>query len=238
MHKGACFLRLCLLFPGVMKPISTKAVLFDLDGTLLDTIQDLSDAVNEALAAMGYPSHSSDEYKLMIGEGVQHLAECALPSTVRKDAATMGELVVRIREEYTKRWNVKTVPYNGVMELLNELTARNIALAVLSNKPHDFTRLSVDHFLSQWRFDSVVGQRPGVPIKPDPSAALQTAIDLGVAPEAFLYLGDSGVDMQTACGAGMLPIGALWGFRRRDELLACGARHLIEHPLELLNFLS
>lgn len=217
--------------------MSVKAILFDLDGTLLDTIQDLSDALNTALAANGYPPHSADEYRLMIGEGIHHLAKQALPPSERDDVQCIEEFIARIRKEYGRRWNVKTTPYEGVPELLDELTTRGMELSVLSNKPHAFTCLSVKHFLSRWRFAQVVGQRSDVPMKPNPFAALEIARQLGIAPERFLYVGDSGVDMQTACAAGMKSIGVLWGFRGKDELLSSGAQHLIEHPLDLIKHL-
>lgn len=220
-----------------MKNARFRAVLFDLDGTLLDTLEDLSDSVNAALRSMGFPLHRNEDYKLMIGEGVRHLALCALPASERERVSVQEELIDRIGIEYAQRWNAKTRPYAGVPELLDALVARDVAMAVLSNKPHEFTRLNVDALLCRWSFDSVIGQRAQVPAKPDPGSALETAGALGIQPAAFLYLGDSGVDMRTASAAGMYPVGVLWGFRGEEELIAGGARSLVKHPLEVLELL-
>jgi phosphoglycolate phosphatase len=138
-------------------------------------------------------------------------------------------------EEYAIHWMDATRPYEGVAEILSGLAKRTIKLAILSNKPHAMTRLLVAHFFPQTRFDSVNGARDGVPKKPNPAAALEIARQLKTAPERFLYLGDSGVDMDTAASAGMFPVGALWGFREEQELLIHGAKALIKHPLELLD---
>jgi phosphoglycolate phosphatase len=133
---------------------------------------------------------------------------------------------------------VKTRPYDGVPALLEGLTGQGFKMAVLSNKIDEITKESVAHLLSLWRFDTVVGQRQGVPAKPDPTAALEIAGRLGVSPAEFVYVGDSAVDMKTAVGAGMFPVGALWGFRSEDELLDGGARVLIGEPQDLLRFLK
>jgi phosphoglycolate phosphatase len=174
----------------------------------------------------------------MIGEGVRHLASCALPETVRDDEAAIDELLIRIRDEYAKRWNTKTRPYDGIPEMLDELAGLGIRVAILSNKPHEFTMLGVKELLPKWSFDAVVGQRDGVPVKPDPSQAIEIAKQLGIEAQRFLYLGDSGVDMKTAKAAGMFPVGALWGFREREELLESGAKALISTPMELITILK
>jgi len=214
------------------------AILFDLDGTLLDTLEDIADSVNAALAAMDHPAHDVPAYKLMIGEGVRHLASSALPARIRDDDSAIDELLMRIRDEYARRWNVKTRPYEGIPELLDWLSARRIKTAILSNKPHEFTELGVRELLPSWRFDAIIGQRDGVPQKPDPSQAIEIARTLEIDPQKFLYLGDSGVDMQTARAAGMFPVGALWGFREKQELVANGARKIIASPMELVPILE
>ena len=213
-----------------------QGVLFDLDGTLLDTLQDISDSVNEALKHLGFPVHGVDDYKSLIGEGRDVLAARALPDNHR-DTTTVTQLVELINEEYSKRWANKTVPYHGVLNLLDELTIRNIKIAILSNKAQDSTEIMVSRMLSRWHFEAVVGALPSVAKKPDPTAALQIAQRLAIPPSKFLYLGDSDIDMKTAIRADMYPVGVLWGFRSAEELLAGGAKALIEHPSDLLSFL-
>ena len=213
-----------------------KAVIFDLDGTLLDTIQDIADSVNEALKHLNFPTHGVEAYKNFIGDGIDVLAARVLPDS-HDDNATVTRLVELINEEYSKRYANKTVPYYGVPNLLDELTIRNIKLAVLSNKPHNFTEIIVTKMLSRWHFEAVVGTSPSIAKKPNPVAALHIAQQLGIHPTELLYLGDSGVDMETAIGADMYPVGALWGFRSAEELLSSGAKALIAYPNDLLSFL-
>jgi len=213
------------------------AVIFDLDGTLLDSIADLADSMNTILREMGYAPYETEVYKIMVGEGVHKLAEKALPESVR-DQATVEQCVKRLREEYGKRWAEKTRPYEGIPDLLDGLTARGIKMSVLSNKLDSFTKLSVSHFFPGYRFEFVMGTLPAVPIKPDPFGALFIARELHMEPVQFLFLGDSNTDMQTAVSAGMFPVGALWGFRSEDELWRSGAKSVIRHPLALLAVLD
>jgi len=153
-----------------------------------------------------------------------------------QDQPTFARCVEMVRCEYAQRWADKTKPYEGVPELLDALTARAIPMGVLSNKPDQFTRLCVTHLLPRWRFQAILGATPQLARKPDPAGALQVAAQLGVLPAQVLYLGDTNTDMQTAVAAGMFPVGALWGFRTAEELLASGAKALIQKPLELLCF--
>jgi phosphoglycolate phosphatase len=213
-----------------------SAVIFDLDGTLLDTLKDLADSVNSALSYLGLPEHSLEAYRYFVGDGREALAIRALPEN-RRDTTTVDKIITRINEEYTRRWTINTRPYPGITDLLDELTGSNIRMAILTNKPHDFTELMVSRLLPQWQFEPIVGTMPALPKKPDPAAALRIAQQLNIEPAEFLFLGDSDVDMKTASAADMYPIGALWGFRTAEELLASGARALIQKPAELLSFL-
>jgi phosphoglycolate phosphatase len=210
-----------------------RAVLFDLDGTLLDTLRDIADSMNAALARLGHPGHPVEAYRGFVGEGVERLAECVLPPADR-DRGSIRRAAELLGEEYAARWGATSGPYPGVPEMLDGLEALGLPLAVLSNKPDDFTRLTVERLLPRWPFRVVLGARPGVPRKPDPTAALEIAGLLGVAPGDILYLGDSGVDMRTARAAGMFPVGALWGFRAAPELVESGAALLLSRPAELL----
>lgn len=213
-----------------------RAVLFDLDGTLLNTLEDITGSVNNALSRLGFPQHDFEAYKYFIGDGREALAARALPDHHR-DAATVAKLVAHIDEEYAQHWSDNTHPYKGVPDLLDRLATRGVNMAVLSNKPHDFTELMVSRFLCNWRFGLVVGALPSVPRKPDPTAALEIAKRLDVQPREFLYVGDSDVDMKTATAAGMYAIGVVWGFRSAAELLSGGAKALIENPVDLLDAL-
>ena len=213
-----------------MKPY--KAVLFDLDGTLLDTIDDLADAMNSVLTDMNLPTYPVAEYNFLVGDGIRVLAERVLPAA-RQDEETIARCVDGMRAAYERRWANKSKPYDGVPALLDALTERGLTLVVLSNKPDEFTKKVVARLLSGWHFEEVVGARPEVPIKPDPAGAIEITQILDIPPDQFLYLGDTNTDMKTAVAAGMYPVGALWGFRPAEELTAAGARTLIKHPMEL-----
>ena len=214
-----------------------QAVLFDLDGTLLDTIDDLTDSMNMALAACGLPTHSAEACKQFIGDGVRNFVTRALPES-RRDDATVALVMARYRQAYSGNWDNKTRPYDGIELLLDAVSARGLKMVVYSNKPDEFTQLAVRKLLPRWPFDAVIGAREGWPHKPDPAAALDIAARLGVKPERFVYVGDTNTDMQTATAAGMFAAGALWGFRTAQELLDNGARVLIAHPMELLTVLD
>ncbi len=212
-----------------------SAVVFDLDGTLLDTLADIAEAANRVLVKHGWPAHERDAYRQFVGEGVRVLFERSLPP----DACT-GERVAACADDfravYAECWNVHTRAYDGVAELLAALASRRVRLAVLSNKPDNFTKACVREYFSNLPFEMVLGQRDGVPRKPDPAGAAEIAAAMGLAPSRFLYVGDTAVDMQTAIAAGMFPVGVLWGFRPLAELQAGGARALLEHPSELLRW--
>jgi phosphoglycolate phosphatase len=213
-----------------------KAVLFDLDGTLLDTLEDIADSANRVLAAMHMDVHPVDSYRYFVGDGLLTLVKRILPDD-KRNSRTIAEVAEAFRQEYSNNWHVKSRPYNGVDRMLAGLVASGLQLAVLSNKPHDFTRLCVERLLADFSFNPILGQRKGVPKKPDPSGALEAAKLLSIAPEQFLYLGDTSIDMQTAGNAGMCAVGALWGFRTEDELVRSGADHIISTPVELLDLL-
>lgn len=213
-----------------------RAVLFDLDGTLLDTLEDLADSMNEVLRSLGHPTHPTDAYRRFVGDGVETLVERALPAPARSaEAIDRGRRAMI--EVYGRHWNEKTRPYPGVDALLDGLFARGLQVAIFSNKPHAFTRLAVDAFLGRWPFEAVRGVGPDTPKKPDPTGALAIAEALGVPPAAWLYCGDTNTDMWTATAAGMKAVGVLWGFRPAEELVDAGASLLVDRPEAILELI-
>jgi phosphoglycolate phosphatase len=215
-----------------------KAVVFDLDGTLLDTLDDLADSMNEVLEAENMPTHPVDSYRTFVGDGVVELVRRALPEDHRRDEELVAHMVNRMRDVYSRRWDAKTKPYDGVDELLDGMEKMGIGKAVLSNKPHDFTRLCVSKLLPGRDFDVVLGVSETVPPKPDATGLRQITEQLKLTPRDFLYLGDTNTDMTTAVAAGMFPVGAGWGFRSREELLGNGAAVVCDDPREVLALLN
>lgn len=214
-----------------------SAVIFDLDGTLLDSLADIANSANEVLASCGFPTHSHDAFRRFVGDGVSMLFTRALPVAAQQ-IETIARCVELHRVAYSRRWNDQSRPYPGVFELLSMLNARGVRLAVLSNKPQPFTEKCVGEFFPETRFEIVLGQREGVPRKPDPAGAVEILQRLNLPAAKVAFLGDSDVDMQTAIAAHVHPIGALWGFRSQAELTAAGAAQIIHHPLELLMILE
>ena len=213
-----------------------EAVLFDLDGTLIDTLNDIGDAVNRVLAKKRYPTHAISNYRNFVGDGSRILIERALPKKYRKEKiidACLNEYI----EDYAHNYNVKSKLYFAIPNLLDRLKAKGLKLGILSNKQDAITKQCVKTFLSKWDFDVVFGQRDSVPRKPDPQGALEAAKRLSIPPSHFLYLGDTAIDMKTAVSAGMFPVGVLWGFRPLKELKDNGARAVIEKPMELLDLI-
>jgi phosphoglycolate phosphatase len=206
-------------------------LIFDLDGTLVDTLDDIADALNRVLRARKLPVHTRAEVAAMIGEGAANLVRAALPRAQRELVPAVLE---DFRRDYFAHMLVRSAPYPGVAALLAELAQRGVPLCVLSNKPHEPTRAIVAALLSATPFVAVAGHRPERPLKPDPSVAVELAGAMNIEPSRCGFVGDSGIDMRTARAAGMLGIGVTWGFRPADELLQHGAGVLLEHPEQLL----
>jgi len=214
-----------------------EAVIFDLDGTLIDTLNDIGDAVNRVLAKRRYPTHAISAYRGFVGDGSRILIERALPKKYRKEEiidACLNEYI----EDYAHNYNVKSKLYFAIPNLLDTLKAKGLKLGILSNKQDAITKKCVKTFLSKWDFDVVFGQRDSVPRKPDPQGALEAAKRLSIPPSHILYLGDTAIDMKTAVSAGMFPVGVLWGFRSRKELQESGAGVIVDEPLDVLNLLQ
>lgn len=214
--------------------MNQKTVIFDLDGTLLDTLEDLAYASNLVLAECGHPEHPVEKYRYFVGDGLRVLMERIVPSTCTPaDIDHCCTLFNRIYGEY---WDRATRPYPGIDEMLQQLGRVGVRLAVLSNKPHQFTTVYVDRFFPGHRFDLVFGQREGVKKKPDPAGAYEIAEKLGVRPAQCIYVGDTAVDMQTGKSAGMFTIGVLWGFRTLEELKENNADLIVHHPREIVDY--
>jgi phosphoglycolate phosphatase len=214
-----------------------RAVIFDLDGTLLDTLDDLADSMNTVLQEHQFPTHPVEAFKTFVGDGVEMLVRRSLPEDRRQDPLLIEECVARMRETYANNWANKTRPYDGVIEMLTELNRRELPTAILSNKPDDFTKLCVGRFLGQVDFAVVQGADERTPHKPDPTGARRVADEMNTDPPACLYVGDTNTDMQTANNAGLFAVGCTWGFRSADELKQYGAKTLIDHPRELIDLL-
>ena len=210
-----------------------ELVIFDLDGTLLNTIGDLAKAANHMLALRGLPGHDYATYCTYVGNGIMRLVERALPEewrTPEKVAAARADFLAY----YIENIHPYTCPYEGVVELLAALKREGVRLAVASNKFQAGTEKLVELFFPEAGFEVVFGQRPDVPLKPDPAVVEEILSLTGVERERVLYVGDSGVDMTTAHRAGVRAVGVSWGFRKREELTEAGADRIIDHPLQLL----
>ncbi len=212
-----------------------KAVIFDLDGTLLNTLSDLADSANHVLSELSLPTHDYESYKYFIGNGIPKLIERCLPADrqeLHEKALTM------FSGYYALHSKDKTAPYDDIKELLTSLSEKGLKLGVITNKAHDIAVKVVEKYFGKNTFGCIRGLDESIKAKPDPSGALSVMESLGVTPSEVLYVGDSGVDMQTAKNAGFTPLGVLWGFRKKDELIKNGAEHIAEKPLDILKYIN
>ena len=213
-----------------------KLVIFDLDGTLLDTIADLAESANYALKQLGYPTHDIETIRTFVGNGINKLLERALPSHEQTE-----ENVIRMRSHFVPYYDVHNAdlsnPYPGIVSLLEDLQAKGILIAVASNKYQEATVKLVKQYFPNIDFVEILGQREGINVKPDPTIVFDILQKADVSKEDILYVGDSGVDMQTAINAGVDAIGVTWGFRPRAELENFQPMGLIDKAEELLEFI-
>ncbi len=213
-----------------------KAILFDLDGTLADSLIDLADGVNRALEIKGYPTHPVEAFKYFVGDGIPKMIERALPENQRSQEI-INEVKAIFMPYYAVHYADNTYAYSGMPELVSSLKAQGFIVAVVTNKEQTMANEVVTSLYGDV-FDLIFGKRDGIPAKPDPTAALMAMEELGVKPEECVFIGDSGMDVKTAVNSGAVPVGELWGFRKQDELLENGAKYIISKPEELLDIIK
>jgi phosphoglycolate phosphatase len=223
--------------------MSFRAALFDLDGTLIDSSADIAWSGNTLLQKHNFPTHPLPAYNRFIGDGVKALVTRILPEEARTPER-IAAFTEEYRALYATHWNVDTYIDPGIPDLIAALKREGLRLAILSNKPHDFTLQCVRHYLDASAFDLIVGGGSAgpdshpFPNKPNPASALHIAKQLNIPPADFVYLGDTDTDMQTAINAAMYPVGVLWGMRTREELALNGAKTLLRDPKDLLRLLG
>ena len=220
-----------------------NAVMFDLDGTLADTLADIAAAANFALTSLGHNTIDLPDYRYLAGQGLEYLITHALgqvtetkPQSISHEQIQAG--MDQFKFFYKDHSLDQTKPFDGIADVLNKLNARQIPVCILSNKPHHATCDVVQKIFGQWTFAHVLGHVEGAPLKPDPTTAIELAGKMSVAPDTMLYVGDTSADMQTAKAAGFFAVGVLWGFRDEPELRESGADAIVNHPIELLDVLD
>lgn len=204
-----------------------------MDGTLLDTLEDIRDSVNSVISAAGYPERDLETYRMAVGNGLEHLVIEVLPEPMARSASVVERISREAREVYRKNSDVKTRLYEGIDVMLDRLEAMGIEMGILTNKPQDSALKCVERYLGKWSFRAVVGATDALPLKPDPEGALSIAEAMGLDVSAVVFLGDSEVDIATALNAEMYPAGAEWGFRDAETLRLAGARTVLARPLEV-----
>lgn len=214
--------------------MNAKGIIFDLDGTLLDTLGDIADSANKVLEQRGYPTHPTHMYKIFVGNGVYTLFEEAAPEGV--SSQDLKACCHEFGEIYKDNWRVKSCPYPQINALLQQLKDQEVKLAVLSNKPDKFTRMYVENFWEEGMFDFYFGQRETIARKPDPAGVFELAELMGLDLDHLIYVGDSSIDMQTGKNAGVFTVGVSWGFRTVEELKANKADVIINEPMELIKY--
>ena len=215
-----------------------KAAIFDMDGTLIDSLADLTDSVNETMTHYNFPTHTLEEYRYFVGNGARKLIERSVPQNKSKDADFVNEVLEYYNGCYERHLTNKTKPYDGIVDLLDKLKAQNIYLGVCTNKQQFAADKIVTKLFKPNTFDAVIGDKHGMPRKPDPTKVLKIASDFKVDPQFVAYFGDTSVDMETAHNAGFLSVGVTWGFRPVSELKESGAQIIINQPNEIWQYIE
>lgn len=215
-----------------------KAAIFDMDGTLVNTLEDLADSVNEMLEHFNFPTRTIDEVRTFVGNGAKKLMERSLPAEFSADKNFVQKALEVYNDCYARHVENKSEPYDGIMDLLKTLQEKKIPLGICTNKQNFAAQIIAKKILSPIKFSEVIGDEPGKPRKPDPTRALEIAKKFSVQPSEVAYFGDTAVDMNTANNAGFLSIGVTWGFRPESELKESGAKIIIHHPKEIFEYIN
>lgn len=219
-----------------MKNNKIKAIIFDLDGTLLNSLEDIADCANQTIVKFGAVPHPCEAYRYYVGNGLATLMQRVMP-----DQATSKDLessVTIFEQIYNQRWSQKTRPYPGIIDMLETLQKLDVKIAILSNKPDDFTQKCVKYFFPTISFSSVAGKKDGVQPKPDPDSTLKMLGGLMTEARQSMFVGDSSVDIMTGINAGMTTVGVDWGFRTTIELKEAGADFIVSSPREIIHYVS
>lgn len=211
-----------------------KAVLFDLDGTLVNSLSDLAASTNFALTKFGFPTHETDKFRFFVGDGMAKLIERALPED-KRDKSTVSHTLEVFMAHYREHFVDKTLPYDGIVSLIDDL--KNYKLAVISNKAQEMATVVTEKLLGN-KFEIICGKREEYPPKPDPTLTLKIISELSVKPDECVFIGDSGMDMAVAKNSGCVAIGVIWGFRSEEELLLNGADYIAKKPAEILEIIK
>ncbi len=213
-----------------------KAIIFDLDGTLIDSLEDIAVCMNQVLKELNLPYYEIEDYKYFVGGGISILVDNALDKDIAQEIK--DEVTSRFKEVYDQKLHKKTLPYEGIYELLDELEKLDFKIGILSNKPHEFTVQYANNLFSKYNMPEVHGQKEEIPKKPNPIAAINIANIFQTPCEEVYFVGDTMVDMQTAKNAGMIAVGVLWGFRDEKELRDNGADFIVSKPSEIIDLLK
>lgn len=212
-----------------------KAIVFDLDGTLLNTLEDIANSMNRVLIKNQFSPYSTEDYKYMVGSGMQALVKKAVTPFTKKPEK-INQLFEEMKDDYLFHWNIATKPYEGIMETLFSLAEAGIVLSILSNKPDSLTKKTVQHFFPTIPFFMIQGASSYYPEKPNPACLINIMKETNLPKEEFIMIGDSSIDIETAINASVFPAGVLWGFRKKEELEKKGAKIFFEHPSDILKF--
>ena len=216
--------------------MNNKVIIFDLDGTLIDSLEDIAVCMNQVLKELNLPTHKIDDYKYFVGGGISILVDNALDKNTSDKTKQL--VTEKFKIVYDQKLHAKTLPYDGIYDLLDELKRLDFKIGILSNKPHEFTIAYAKNLFSKYDMKEVHGQKSHIAKKPDPIAAIQIAQSFDVPCEEVYFVGDTMVDMQTAVNAKMIGIGVLWGFRDEEELMSNGATFVVKHPLDILDIVN
>lgn len=225
------------MWERTVKSKMNKAIIFDLDGTLLDTLEDIAISANYALNELGFVQEPTDKFRYFAGEGVVKLFENIFSSNPQSQE-TIQKAVHLFETHYAMQFSQNTKLFEGISKMLSFLQKKGYKMAILSNKPDSFTKMCVFKYLRKWNFQRVYGQREGIARKPHPDGALDIAKALHVKPQECFFVGDTCIDMLTATQAGMIAVGVLWGFRDKEELLQNGAQHIVQSPQEAIKLFA